>query len=85
MGILLFAPLIPDLWIKVTFAVLWGSFGVLHLYRVNEIAGHTGIILSLGALCLCLLGFEQLRLWGAVLVGEINNRREMGVQEAVEG
>ncbi|WP_027329910.1 sulfite exporter TauE/SafE family protein [Marinimicrobium agarilyticum] len=43
LGILWFAPLIPDLWIKVTFAVLWGSFGVLHLYRLNEIAGHTGM------------------------------------------
>lgn len=42
-GILWFAPLIPDLWIKVTFAVLWGSFGVLHLYRLNEIASHTGM------------------------------------------
>lgn len=42
-GIVFFAPLIPDLWIKVTFAVLWGSFGVLHLYRLSEIAGHTGM------------------------------------------
>ncbi len=42
-GIVFFAPLIPDLWIKVTFAVLWGSFGVLHLYRLGEIAGHTGM------------------------------------------
>ncbi|WP_347329995.1 sulfite exporter TauE/SafE family protein [Marinimicrobium locisalis] len=42
-GIVWFAPLIPDLWIKLTFAVLWGSFGVLHLYRLNEIAGHTGM------------------------------------------
>lgn len=42
-GIIFFAPLIPDLWIKVTFAVLWGSFGVLHLYRINEIAGNIGM------------------------------------------
>jgi len=42
-GIVFFAPLIPDLWIKVTFAVLWGSFGVLHLYRIGEIAGHIGM------------------------------------------
>ena len=42
-GIIFFAPLIPDLWIKVTFAVLWGSFGVLHLYRIGEIAGHVGM------------------------------------------
>lgn len=44
-GILLLAPLIPDLWVKITFAVIWGSFGVLHLYRLKEIAGHTGLTL----------------------------------------
>lgn len=43
LGIIFLAPLIPDLWIKVTFAVLWGSFGVLHLYRISEIAGHEGM------------------------------------------
>ncbi|MDQ2075966.1 sulfite exporter TauE/SafE family protein [Marinimicrobium sp. ABcell2] len=42
-GIIFFAPLVPDLWIKVVFAVLWGSFGVLHLYRIGEIAGHVGM------------------------------------------
>jgi uncharacterized membrane protein YfcA len=42
-GIMFFAPLIPELWIKVTFAVLWGSFGVLHLYRINEISGNIGM------------------------------------------
>lgn len=45
LGILLLAPLIPELWVKVTFAVIWGSFGVLHLYRISEIAGHTGLAL----------------------------------------
>lgn len=44
LGLLFLAPLIPDLWIKLTFAVLWGSFGILHLYRVGEIAGHTGMV-----------------------------------------
>lgn len=43
LGILLVAPLIADLWIKVVFAVVWGSFGILHLYRIGEIAGHTGM------------------------------------------
>jgi uncharacterized protein len=42
-GIFLIAPLIPDLWIKVVFAVIWASFGVLHLYRIGEIAGHEGM------------------------------------------
>lgn len=43
LGIIFIAPLIADLWIKVAFAVVWGSFGLLHLYRINEIAGHKGM------------------------------------------
>ncbi|ROQ21049.1 putative membrane protein YfcA [Marinimicrobium koreense] len=43
LGILVLAPLIPDLWIKMTFAVIWGSFGILHLYRIREIASHSGM------------------------------------------
>ncbi|SDZ94557.1 sulfite exporter TauE/SafE family protein [Microbulbifer marinus] len=39
-GILFFAPLVPELWVKLAFAVLWGSFGILHLYRLGEITGH---------------------------------------------
>jgi uncharacterized membrane protein YfcA len=42
-GILWIAPLIPELWIKLTFAIVWCSFGVLHLYRINEIASHDGM------------------------------------------
>lgn len=37
LGIFLVAPYVADLWIKVIFAALWGSFGVLHLYRLREI------------------------------------------------
>ena len=40
LGILYFAPLIPELWVKLSFAVIWGSFGILHLYRLREITGH---------------------------------------------
>lgn len=43
LGLFLVAPLIPDLWIKLVFAVIWASFGVLHLYRIGEIAGHVGM------------------------------------------
>ena len=43
LGIFLIAPLVPALWIKVVFAVLWGSFGLLHLRRIGEIAGHIGM------------------------------------------
>lgn len=43
MGIFFLAPFIPELWIKLVFAVIWASFGVLHLYRLNEIAAHEGM------------------------------------------
>jgi len=42
-GIIYIAPLIPELWIKLSFAVVWASFGVLHLYRIGEIADHIGM------------------------------------------
>ncbi|WP_226704942.1 sulfite exporter TauE/SafE family protein [Microbulbifer elongatus] len=40
LGVLFFAPLVPELWVKLSFAVIWGSFGILHLYRLREITGH---------------------------------------------
>lgn len=43
LGIFFIAPYIPELWIKLIFAVVWASFGLLHLFRINEIAGHTGM------------------------------------------
>lgn len=43
LGIFFIAPLIAELWIKLIFAVIWASFGLLHLYRIDEIAGHTGM------------------------------------------
>ncbi|TNE60497.1 MAG: sulfite exporter TauE/SafE family protein [Alphaproteobacteria bacterium] len=43
LGIFAIAPFVPELWIKVTFAVVWASFGLLHLYRIREIAAHTGM------------------------------------------
>jgi uncharacterized membrane protein YfcA len=43
LGILFIAPLVPELWIKVVFAVVWASFGVLHLYRIGEISAHEGM------------------------------------------
>ncbi|GAB3336680.1 hypothetical protein GCM10027359_11470 [Marilutibacter aestuarii] len=42
-GIFLVAPHVPELWIKLVFAVVWASFGLLHLYRIREIAGHSGM------------------------------------------
>ncbi len=43
LGILFLAPYVPELWIKLVFAVIWGSFGVLHLYRIDEISAHEGM------------------------------------------
>jgi uncharacterized membrane protein YfcA len=42
-GIFFFAPIIPELWIKLVFAIIWASFGVLHLYRLSEISSHVGM------------------------------------------
>lgn len=43
LGIFFVAPWVPALWIKIVFAVLWGSFGLLHLWRIGEIASHDGM------------------------------------------
>ncbi|VUD52852.1 hypothetical protein TDB9533_01716 [Thalassocella blandensis] len=44
LGIVFIAPLIPELWIKIVFAVIWAGFGLLHLIRIREISSHSGII-----------------------------------------
>lgn len=44
LGIMLIAPHVPELWIKIVFAVTWASFGLLHLIRIKEISSHSGII-----------------------------------------
>jgi uncharacterized protein len=41
-GVLFVAPLIPELVIKVFFAIIWASFGVLHLYRTGAICANVG-------------------------------------------
>jgi uncharacterized membrane protein YfcA len=43
LGIFFIAPLIPALIIKVLFAIVWCSFGVLHLYRLKELSRHEGL------------------------------------------
>jgi uncharacterized protein len=43
LGIFFVAPFVSELWIKLIFAVIWASFGVLHLYRLNEISAHDGM------------------------------------------
>lgn len=43
LGIFMVAPWVSALWIKLIFAVVWGSFGLLHLWRIREIAEHEGM------------------------------------------
>lgn len=43
LGILYVAPYVSALAIKLTFAVVWCSFGVLHLYRTREFAQAEGL------------------------------------------
>jgi uncharacterized membrane protein YfcA len=43
LGILFIAPLVPGVAVKVVFAVVWASFGVLHLFRLREFARHDGL------------------------------------------
>ncbi len=43
LGILYVAPLASDLFIKLLFASMWCSFGLLHLRRIREITSYQGI------------------------------------------
>jgi uncharacterized membrane protein YfcA len=43
LGILFIAPLASDLFIKLLFATIWCSFGLLHLRRINEITDYVGM------------------------------------------
>ncbi|WP_376696191.1 sulfite exporter TauE/SafE family protein [Wenzhouxiangella sp. EGI_FJ10305] len=43
LGILVIAPLVPDLFIKLLFAAMWCSFGLIHLRRTNEITSYEGM------------------------------------------
>jgi uncharacterized membrane protein YfcA len=43
LGVLFVAPHVPALWIKVIFAVVWASFGVLHFWKLRDIANNHGV------------------------------------------
>lgn len=36
------APFVPDIWIKLTFAIVWASFGVMHILKMRELVGALG-------------------------------------------
>jgi uncharacterized membrane protein YfcA len=42
LGIIFIAPHVPGIAIKVIFAIIWASFGVLHMYRTNDICANVG-------------------------------------------
>jgi len=42
LGTLFIAPYLPGIAIKIVFAVIWASFGVLHLYRTEGICANVG-------------------------------------------
>jgi hypothetical protein len=50
------------------------------LTRERQELGAGGIGLSILAVVLCLIGFEKLRAWGAVLVGEVHRKRANGAE-----
>lgn len=37
LGAAFIAPVVPDLWVKLIFAVVWASFGILHLVKLREL------------------------------------------------
>ena len=42
LGCLFVAPFIPDIWVKLTFAVIWASFGIMHLIKMRELVQASG-------------------------------------------
>lgn len=43
LGAAFVAPVIPDLWVKLLFGVVWASFGIMHLVKVRELVAAEGI------------------------------------------
>ncbi|MBA2114401.1 sulfite exporter TauE/SafE family protein [Bremerella alba] len=43
LGAALIAPIVPDLWVKLIFGVIWASFGILHLVKLRELTSNQGV------------------------------------------
>lgn len=43
LGAAFIAPFIPDLWVKLTFAIVWCSFGIMHLVKMQELISAEGV------------------------------------------
>ncbi len=44
LGAAFVAPFVPDLWVKLLFAVVWCSFGIMHLVKLRELVSFEGVI-----------------------------------------
>ena len=42
LGAAFVAPFVPDLWVKLLFAVVWASFGIMHLVKLRELVSQHG-------------------------------------------
>lgn len=42
LGAAFVAPFVPDLWVKLLFAVVWASFGIMHLIKIRELVAQHG-------------------------------------------
>jgi uncharacterized protein len=43
LGAAFIAPIVPDLWVKLLFGVVWASFGIMHLVKLRELLLAQGI------------------------------------------
>lgn len=41
-------PLVPDIWVKLLFAIVWASFGVMHLVKLKELVNQHEMDVSYG-------------------------------------
>ncbi len=42
LGAAFVAPYVPDLWVKLIFAIVWASFGIMHLVKLKELVAAKG-------------------------------------------
>lgn len=42
LGAAFIAPFVPDIWIKLTFAIVWASFGIMHIVKMKELIAANG-------------------------------------------
>ncbi|MCA8985115.1 MAG: sulfite exporter TauE/SafE family protein [Planctomycetaceae bacterium] len=50
LGATFIAPVLPDIWVKLLFAIVWASFGVMHLVKLKELVNSHELDVSYGNL-----------------------------------